>query len=162
MFKSKESVEFKNMAEYFKIGWLSETFQKDKALYQAFVKHIISLKKLGIEFTQISKIILLGQIEEDTFKMVSIKEELMHNHFNGNFNSEVFDPTKNYINLEQLSLRNGDVFVIAEYSPSDYFNSIKPGFLWKIKLSKELKLHPDNKTELIFEAKQSVHKTRFT
>jgi hypothetical protein len=148
-FKSKEKIHEKEILDYFQNGWFSDEISKDKILLPGFVYHIKSLEKSGFDYKKIVEIGILAQIDSNLESLEKVKKELLEGKFHEGLDSGEFDVLKDYINLSQIVLENGEVYVVAESSPADYIGTFV-GTLWKVKLPNRISVGEVPKTSLVF------------
>lgn len=133
---------------YFEQGFFSFS-AKDKRLLRGFLQMIKELEQAGFVYNEIIEIGLLGQTESNSKSLSEIKQDLENGEFKGGLDAEHFDITKSYVDYTQIILDNGEVYVVAGSSPSDYFGTLI-GVLWKIKLPRRIDVGKLPGTELMF------------
>lgn len=147
-FKGEKSRREESIKEYFKKGWLHESLN-DPKLFLGFLNQIEELETAGFNYQDIQEIASLGQIEFDEGLFESIKQSLIKGTFKGGCDPQKFDIGKDYINLDQLVLQSGDVYVTASSSPAEYWGT-QVGIIWKQRLDKPVDIESTPKCSIVY------------
>jgi len=125
----------RNIRKYLLKGNLSNEIPHE--LIDGLVYYLKLFIMKGFELNAIKEVSSIGQVISNEFNSNKIKGEVESGKLKSNSLSSKYEMNESYIDLLQIELVSGNVYVVAFNSPGDYWGTFS-GILWIQELEKKL------------------------